>query len=276
MGSRLVVEFNPNSSQYHYYTQDQVRSTRVVTDDTGTRVWAEAYDPYGGIQYTWPNNTITPERKFSDKERDEESQLDYFGARYYANGSFRWMSVDPITNPVAATGNPQEWNLYAYCGNNPTSYIDHFGKSYVVFDGHFIFLYSDKDELIEIFEASERVSPGEHFAFPEGVFARQYWTPTQPKKDNRKECAGIGEYGFFSFAPPMPGCGQQLDYAMGMHSYGPELGYYPVDRGGEDQSHMRGYEYATFGCIRIEPWAMEFLVEYDMVDPIKYLIVDHS
>ena len=39
MGSRLVAEFNPATSQYHYYTQDQIGSPRIVTDDTGTVVY---------------------------------------------------------------------------------------------------------------------------------------------------------------------------------------------------------------------------------------------
>ena len=35
MGSRLVAEYDPAASQYYYYTQDQIGSTRIVTDDTG-------------------------------------------------------------------------------------------------------------------------------------------------------------------------------------------------------------------------------------------------
>ena len=79
MGSRLIAEYVPASGQYFYYMQDQIGSTRVVTDDSGTVVYAEAHDPYGGIQKTWVN-TFDPKRKFSDKERDGETGLDYFGA----------------------------------------------------------------------------------------------------------------------------------------------------------------------------------------------------
>ena len=35
MGSRLVAEYDPAASQYYYYTQDQIGSARIVTDDTG-------------------------------------------------------------------------------------------------------------------------------------------------------------------------------------------------------------------------------------------------
>jgi hypothetical protein len=83
MGSRLVAEYNPATSAYHYYTQDQIGSTRIVTDDTGTVVYAAAHDPYGGIQKVWKYD-FDPKRKFSDKERDGETGLDYFGATYYS------------------------------------------------------------------------------------------------------------------------------------------------------------------------------------------------
>jgi hypothetical protein len=83
MGSRLVAEFNPSTSQYLFYTQDQIGSTRIVTDDTGTVVYAAAHDPYGGIQKVWVD-AFEPKRKFSDKERDGETGLDYFEARYYS------------------------------------------------------------------------------------------------------------------------------------------------------------------------------------------------
>jgi RHS repeat-associated protein len=132
MGSRLVAEYDPATSQYYYYTQDQIGSTRIVTDDAGAVVYAAAHDPYGGIQETWAN-AFDPKRKFSDKERDEETGLDYFGARYYANASYRWVSVDPVLTE-RALNDPQEWNLYSYCKNNPLAFRDPDGK--VAFPGN--------------------------------------------------------------------------------------------------------------------------------------------
>jgi len=59
----------------------------------------------------------------SGKERDTESGLDYFGARYYASNMGRFMSPDwalvPTPIPFATLDNPQSLNLYSYVGNNP-------------------------------------------------------------------------------------------------------------------------------------------------------------
>jgi RHS repeat-associated protein len=123
MGDRLIAEYDHVGSRYLFYTPDQINSTRVVTDDAGTVVYSAAHDPYGGIQQTWVN-TFDPTPKFSGKERDEESQLDYFGARYYDKAQYRFISVDPIISSDLASDNLQRWNLYAYCMNNPLSYFD--------------------------------------------------------------------------------------------------------------------------------------------------------
>ncbi|MDD8019788.1 MAG: RHS repeat-associated core domain-containing protein [Acidobacteriota bacterium] len=123
LGDRLLAEYQPQTGQIYYYTSDQVNSTRVVTDQNGVRVFAATYDPYGGIQKIWENSYM-PAMKFSGKERDTESNLDYFGARYYGNYYYRWLSPDPVINKDAALSNPQLWNLYAFCHNNPVTYWD--------------------------------------------------------------------------------------------------------------------------------------------------------
>ena len=81
------------------------------------------FDPYGGMQKQWVN-TYQPSLKFSGKEREANIELDYFGARYYDHSKYRFISVDPVINKEEALANPQLWNLYAYCGNNPVTYHD--------------------------------------------------------------------------------------------------------------------------------------------------------
>jgi len=97
-----------------------------VTDSSGTVVYAAAHEPYGGIQKTWVT-TYDPALKFSGKQRDAESELDYFGARYYDRSLYRFLSVDPVIPAGKAVANPQRWNLYAYCLDNPVGYVDSTG-----------------------------------------------------------------------------------------------------------------------------------------------------
>ena len=127
MGDRLIAEYDHVGSRYLFYTPDQINSTRVVTDNTGTVVYSAAHDPYGGIQQTWVN-TFDPTPKFSGKERDAESGLDYFGARYYDRSQYRFIAADPKLVLQEALADPQRWNLYAYCANNPVNLIDLSGK----------------------------------------------------------------------------------------------------------------------------------------------------
>jgi len=66
--------------------------------------------------------------KFTGKERDTESGLDNFGARYFASTMGRFMSPDwaarPTTVPYAVFGDPQSLNLYNYVRNDPVSRVD--------------------------------------------------------------------------------------------------------------------------------------------------------
>ncbi|MEW6363201.1 MAG: polymorphic toxin type 28 domain-containing protein [Acidobacteriota bacterium] len=126
-GNRLIAEYRPKESKFYFYAQDQINSTRVVTDQSGTRTYAATYDPFGGLQFE-TGDTTAPTLKFSGKERDTSTGFDYFGARWYAHGQYRWISVDPVMNHDDALSNPQLWNLYAYCENNPLTKLDPDGR----------------------------------------------------------------------------------------------------------------------------------------------------
>ena len=128
-GNRLLAEYKPQTNGYFYYMTDQINSTRIITNDSGNVVFSEAYGPYGDVQKTW-TNTYDPKLKFSGKEREGYSDLDYFGARYYDHKSYRFNSVDPVISREEALINPQLWNLYAYCRNNPVIYFDPDGRDY--------------------------------------------------------------------------------------------------------------------------------------------------
>jgi RHS repeat-associated protein len=62
-------------------------------------------------------------QQFTAKERDVETGLDYFLARYFASTQGRFTSSDPI---LASGRNwvPQSWNRYSYVLNNPLRLVD--------------------------------------------------------------------------------------------------------------------------------------------------------
>lgn len=78
-------------------------------------------------------------QRFTGKERDTETSLDYFGARYYGAQVERFTSpdsvgdgLDPVPVPWANFENPQSLNLYAYVRNDPLSNSDPDGNDCVV------------------------------------------------------------------------------------------------------------------------------------------------
>jgi RHS repeat-associated protein len=67
---------------------------------------------------------------FTGKQRDAETGLDNFGARYFGGGNNlgRFMTPDwaakPTAVPYALFGDPQSLNLYSYVGNSPLKHAD--------------------------------------------------------------------------------------------------------------------------------------------------------
>jgi len=138
-GQRLARNVN---GDIKYFITDHLHSTGMFVDKAGTTAAIlddNDFYPWGGVVpgvgQTTSNNTI----KFTGQYRDGESQLDYFGARYYSNAIGRFMSPDwsakPITVPFAKFGDPQSLNLYSYVENGPINRIDPDGHSPAGFDG---------------------------------------------------------------------------------------------------------------------------------------------
>lgn len=117
----------------HYYHLDAVGNVRVVTDQAGQVVERHDYLPFGEECTTGPcaaNPGVGDgqPRKFTGKERDAETGLDYFGARYYGSRVGRFTTVDPIYNWNANLSSPQRWNRYAYGLDNPLRNFDPDGR----------------------------------------------------------------------------------------------------------------------------------------------------
>lgn len=70
-------------------------------------------------------------REFTSKERDQETGLDFFEARYMSSAQGRFTSPDTLPG---WRKDPQSWNMYAYGRNNPLRYVDPDGETYRVCD----------------------------------------------------------------------------------------------------------------------------------------------
>jgi RHS repeat-associated protein len=126
----------------HFDHVDWLHTLRVQTDASGAIFQTFTNFPFGDNMLTGnPGAQFTgKEFHFTGKERDAESGLDYFGARYYASTIGRFASADPYEIVLRKNqgksaneqkqlldsfiANPQAWNKYAYGLNNPLKNID--------------------------------------------------------------------------------------------------------------------------------------------------------
>ena len=108
-----------------YYHLDAVGNVRAVTDQQGRVIERHDYLPFGE---EWNPQGGTQPLRFTGKERDAETGLDYFGARYYGSSIGRFTTVDPVYTWRENLVDPQRWNRYAYVRNNPLRYVDPDGR----------------------------------------------------------------------------------------------------------------------------------------------------
>ncbi|WP_367105955.1 SpvB/TcaC N-terminal domain-containing protein [uncultured Psychrobacter sp.] len=97
-----------------FHLSDHLGSSNLVLDAAGELMNREEHYPYGETSF---GSFARKRYRFTGKERDEESDLNYHAARYYSVSTVRWISCDPI-------GLAGGVNVYSYVSNKPILMTD--------------------------------------------------------------------------------------------------------------------------------------------------------
>ena len=98
-----------------FVLENNIGSSSILLDNTGSVVNEQEYYPFGETSF---GSHGKKRYQYVGKERDEESGMYYYGARYYAPWTCRFISVDPLAGKYA------DINPYNYAGNKPIGKID--------------------------------------------------------------------------------------------------------------------------------------------------------
>jgi RHS repeat-associated protein len=104
-----------------YQYDNHLGSACLELDANANIISYEEYHPFGTTSYRAGRSyaeTSLKRYKYCGKERDEETGLYYYGARYYAGWLCRFVSVDPLQHEYP------HYTPYQYAGNMPITYID--------------------------------------------------------------------------------------------------------------------------------------------------------
>ncbi|HEX7771533.1 MAG TPA: RHS repeat-associated core domain-containing protein [Pyrinomonadaceae bacterium] len=118
----------------NWLVTDHLGTPRMIFDQTGSLANVKRHDylPFGEELFAGTSGRTTAQgyasgddvrQQFTSKERDVETGLDYFAARYFGSTQGRFTSPDALLQS-GRVATPQSWNRYAYVLNNPLRLID--------------------------------------------------------------------------------------------------------------------------------------------------------
>ena len=121
---------NSGHTEVRYQVTDVLSNTvaEYGDQDHAGLINLEEYYAYGGTAYSATNTLLTKDMKkyrFNQKELDGETNLYYYGARYYLSWLGRFASVDSMANELS------NWSSYQMALANPVSNIDVDGKKII-------------------------------------------------------------------------------------------------------------------------------------------------
>ena len=134
-GGQQVCTFEPGSALYggsdtnkvgYYYHEDNLNSSTALSDSAHNQIEVNAYYPFGRVQTASPQAGFKVSRQFTGQIKDDETGLYYFNARYFDPELGRFIQADTT---IPDLSNPQSYNRFSYCVNDPLRYTDPSGHS---------------------------------------------------------------------------------------------------------------------------------------------------
>jgi RHS repeat-associated protein len=205
----LPSGLSSGGAQIQWLITDHLGTPRMILDQSGAlaNVLRHDYLPFGEELFTPTGGRSAAQgytsgdgvrQQFTFKERDNETGLDYFLARYYSSMQGRFTSVDPqnivfekergrnarergriLQNYLVQ---PQNWNRYAYTRNNPLAYTDPNGRCSAPSG----LSKGNVGICIEAFIATARIGSGAI----QGLGDNRTFAANDPTKTNRIELRG--------------------------------------------------------------------------------------
>ncbi|NCC50881.1 MAG: hypothetical protein EOM20_06650 [Spartobacteria bacterium] len=109
--------FDGSTSNIYYHPNAQ-GSTTLLTDQNGREITTYSYSSFG--QRTDQTQDTTARYLYNSKEFDPQTELYYYGYRYYNPRLNKWLTRDPL-------GEAGGINLTAFCANDPVNHVDPLG-----------------------------------------------------------------------------------------------------------------------------------------------------
>ena len=113
-----------DTCEAYWYHPDHLGSSSWITYTDGSAVQHLHYLPWGEDFVDQRTTNWHAMHTFSAKEKDSETGLSYFGARYYSNDLSIWLSVDPQASKYPSL------SPYVYCADNPVKLVDPNGEDW--------------------------------------------------------------------------------------------------------------------------------------------------
>jgi RHS repeat-associated protein len=114
-----VQDSAAGSNELFYLLSDQLGSTTITTNSSGSKVAELRYQAWGETRYAW--GATPTDYRFTGQREEGALGLYFYNARWYDPALGRFIQADTL---VAEPGNPLDWDRYAYVYNNPLIYTD--------------------------------------------------------------------------------------------------------------------------------------------------------